>query len=117
MAGDIDKRMLWCLAGLGIGTALGILYAPKPGHETRKAIRSAAEKRADAVTDHARRYYGHAGQAVNRVRDYMKRQTTPIRLAFEAGRQAYRQAISTAAPALAVSDSTPELGRVATTSL
>ena len=113
MAGDVEKRMRWCLAGLGIGTALGILYAPKPGHETRKAIRSAAEKRVDAVSSHARRYYGHAGQAVTRAREYMNQQTKQIRLAFVAGRQAYRHALSTAAQAGAVAESKPEAARAA----
>jgi len=35
--------ILWFLAGLGIGAAVGVLYAPKPGKDTRDSILSAAE--------------------------------------------------------------------------
>ena len=40
----------WFLAGLGIGTLLGVLYAPKAGKETREDIaNSAREAKAKAA--------------------------------------------------------------------
>jgi gas vesicle protein len=36
--------VLWFLAGLGIGAAVGILYAPQSGSETRELIMSKAEE-------------------------------------------------------------------------
>jgi gas vesicle protein len=38
---------LWFLAGLGIGAAVGILYAPKAGGELRQQLRDAAEEGRD----------------------------------------------------------------------
>jgi gas vesicle protein len=95
MSDDSGNGILWFLAGLGVGAALGVLYAPKSGGETRDAILSAAEEGTDAMREHARRYRDQAEQAVNRGREYVNQQTDQIRSAFEAGRQAYREATTT----------------------
>ena len=74
MADNDGSGILWFLAGLGIGAALGILYAPKTGEETRQQIRDAADQGREAMKERAR-------QAKEQVRS-----------AYEAGRQAYREA-------------------------
>jgi len=95
MADDTGNGILWFLAGLGVGAALGVLYAPKAGQETRDAILNAAEEGTDVVRERARQYRDQAEQAVNRGREYVNQQADQIRSAFEAGRQAYREATST----------------------
>ena len=97
MADETGNGILWFLAGLGVGAALGVLYAPKSGQETRDAILNAAEEGGDAVRERARHYREQAEDAMHRGREYVNQQTDQIRSAFEAGRQAYREA--TAAPA------------------
>jgi len=96
MADDTGNGILWFLAGLGVGAALGVLYAPKAGQETRDAILNAAEEGTDVVRERARVYRDQAEQAVNRGREYMNQQADQIRSAFEAGRQAYREATAPA---------------------
>lgn len=91
---NIGSGVMWFLAGLGLGAALGVLYAPKSGRETREAILSAAEESTEAVRERARQAREQAQQAVNRGREYMNQQSEQIRSAFEAGRQAYREATS-----------------------
>lgn len=83
---------LWFLAGLGIGAAVGILYAPKPGEETRQAIKEAADQGRNAVADRARQAREQAGTWVDKGRDYVSQQKDQIRSAVDAGRQAYREA-------------------------
>ena len=85
---------LWFLAGLGIGAAGGILYAPKPGDETRQRIREAAEEGRDSVKERARQAREQAGSWADKGRDYLNQQKDQIRSAYEAGRQAYREATS-----------------------
>ncbi len=85
---------LWFLAGLGIGAAVGILYAPKPGDETRQRIRSVAEDIPDTVKERARQAREQAGSWAEKGRDYLSQQKEQIRTAYEAGRQAYREATS-----------------------
>ncbi len=98
MADDNGNGILWFLAGLGIGAALGVLYAPKPGSEIREAILGAAEEGTGTVKERARQYREQAQEFVNRGRDYVSQQKDQIRSAFEAGRQAYQEATSTPEP-------------------
>ena len=87
---------LWFLAGLGIGAAVGILYAPKAGDETRQRLRSVAEDLPDNVKERARQAREQAGSWAEKGRDYLNQQKDQIRSAYEAGRQAYREATSEA---------------------
>jgi gas vesicle protein len=84
--------ILWFLAGLGVGAAVGVLYAPKSGKETRDSILSAAEEGRDLVQERARQYKEQAQEWADRGKDVISQQKDNIRSAFEAGRQAYRDA-------------------------
>jgi gas vesicle protein len=98
MADDNGNGILWFLAGLGLGAALGVLYAPKPGREIRDSILSAAEDGTDTVKERAKQYRDQAQDFVSRGRDYVSQQKDQIRSAFEAGRQAYQEATSNPEP-------------------
>jgi gas vesicle protein len=92
MADNDGGGILWFLAGLGIGAALGILYAPKTGEETRQQILDAAEQGRDVVKERARQAREQAGTWADKGRDYLNSQKDQIRSAYDAGRQAYRDA-------------------------
>ena len=94
MADNEGSGFLWFLAGLGIGAAVGILYAPKPGDETRQQILDAAEQGRDAVKERARQAREQANTWVDKGREYVSQQKEQVRSAFDAGRQAYREATS-----------------------
>jgi len=85
---------LWFLAGLGIGAAVGILYAPKSGDKVREQLRAAAEDFPDKARERARQAREQAGSWAEKGRDYLNQQKDQIRSAYEAGRQAYREATS-----------------------
>jgi gas vesicle protein len=85
---------LWFLAGLGIGAAVGILYAPKPGDETRQRIREVAKDSREKVRAGAHQAREQAGSWADKGREYLNQQKEQIRSAYEAGRQAYREATS-----------------------
>lgn len=92
MADNDGGGILWFLAGLGIGAALGILYAPKTGEETRQQILDAAEQGRDVVKERTRQAKEQAGTWADKGRDYLNNQKEQIRSAYDAGRQAYRDA-------------------------
>ena len=73
---------------------MGILYAPKPGDETRQRLRSVAEDLPDNVRERARQAREQAGSWAEKGREYLNQQKDQIRSAYEAGRQAYREATS-----------------------
>ncbi len=91
MADNDGSGILWFLAGLGIGAAVGILYAPKSGEETRQQLRDAAEQGRDVVKERAQQAKDQAGTWADKGRDYLNNQKDQIRSAYEAGRQAYRE--------------------------
>ena len=84
--------ILWFLAGLGIGAALGVLYAPKSGKETRDDIARYAQEGSEYVKDRAKQYKEQANTWVERGKDVVSQQKEQIRSAVEAGKQAYREA-------------------------
>jgi gas vesicle protein len=90
---DHDGNSLgWFLAGLGLGAVVGILYAPRPGNETREVIRAKAEESRDYMKTRAREARDQASQWVDRGKDVMDQQKDQFRAAYEAGRQAYHEA-------------------------
>jgi len=99
MAENDSSGFLWFLAGLGIGAAVGILYAPGAGDETRQKIRDAAEQGRDVVKDRARQAREQAGTWVERGRDYIAQQKDQFQAAVDAGKQAYRDATAEDTPA------------------
>lgn len=90
--------ILWFLAGLGIGAAVGVLYAPKSGRETRESILNAAEESRAAIQERARKYKETAQDWADRGKEILSQQKENIRSAFEAGRQAYRDATDEPTP-------------------
>ncbi len=92
MSDSENNGFLWFLAGLGIGAAVGILYAPKSGRETREAILQAAEDGREAVNTKVKQTKEQAAQWVDKGRQYVDSQKDQIKSAFEAGKQAYREA-------------------------
>jgi gas vesicle protein len=71
------KSMLFGLgimtAGVGIGAAVGLLYAPQSGRQTRKLISRAAEDGADFVATRSREIRRQAEDAFERGKDLATR--------------------------------------------
>ena len=88
--------VLWFLAGLGIGAAVAILYAPQSGNETREVLMAKAEEGRDYVRKRARDAREQAGNLAQRGKEVLNSQKEQIRSAVEAGRQAYREKTSVA---------------------
>lgn len=89
---DSSNNFMWFLAGLGFGALLGVLYAPRSGRETREAIRNSAEEGKEYIRKHGREAREAMGEWVDRGKDVIGRQKEQFTSAFEAGRQAYREA-------------------------
>ncbi len=98
MADRNGNTFLWFLLGLGVGAAVGVLYAPRSGRETREAILKGAEQGTDKIKERARQAREQATQFVDKGRDMLRQQKEQFRSAVEAGRQAYRDATTEGEP-------------------
>jgi gas vesicle protein len=93
------------LLGLGLGVAAGMLWAPRPGEETRQLLADKAGEGADylkARTDEGKEYLrqrteelkGTASDLLDKGKTTVARQKETLNAAVEAGKQAYRDATS-----------------------
>jgi gas vesicle protein len=73
MSANNRNSFLWFLAGLGLGAVTVALSAPKSGVETRKALRSKAQRSLDRLSHHASRVREQTSHWANRSRDFLNR--------------------------------------------
>jgi gas vesicle protein len=98
MGGDIDveddSRFSYFFLGLGLGVAVGILFAPKAGTETRELIRSKADEGKEYLRRRGDEVKDSASELLDRGRGLINRQKDTLGAAVEAGKQAYRDAVT-----------------------
>ena len=82
------------LLGLGVGVAIGMLFAPKSGEETREIIKTKANEGADFVKQRGSEIKDTANTWVDKGKEALGRQKDTLNDAMEAGKQAYRDAVS-----------------------
>ena len=90
---DEDKRIPYFFLGVGIGVAIGILFAPKSGEETRGLIRAKADESKDFLKRKSGDLREHAAEAVDKGKSLLQRQKEQFSAAVDAGKQAYRETI------------------------
>ncbi len=93
MAEDSSKFSYFAF-GLGLGLAVGVLFAPKSGEETREFLRGKADEGKDYLRQRSEELRGQANDLVDRGRTAVNRQREHLSAAVEAGKQAYRDAVS-----------------------
>lgn len=89
------KRMGWpetisaFVIGIGVGAAIGILFAPQAGEDTRDYLLEAAQDKLDEAVSTGQKWANRAKKSVDNVQDYVKD-------AADAGQRAYRDATKSA---------------------
>ncbi len=89
-----DNKLSYFFLGLGLGVAVGVLFAPKSGEETRNIIRDKANEGADYAKRRATELRSQASDAIERSKQTISRTKDNLSAAVDAGRQAYRDATS-----------------------
>jgi gas vesicle protein len=82
------------VVGLGVGVGIGMLFAPKSGQETRQIIKTKAEDGSDYIKQRGSELKDTAAGWVDRGREGVGRQKETLSDAGEAGKQAYRDAVT-----------------------
>ncbi|MBZ5609728.1 MAG: YtxH domain-containing protein [Acidobacteriia bacterium] len=89
-----DSKFSYFFLGLGLGVAVGLLFAPKTGAETRDLIRSKADEGKDYLKRRTGDLRESASQTIEKGRTAVTRQRDNLAAAVEAGKQAYREAVT-----------------------
>ncbi len=89
-----ENKFSYFFLGLGLGVAVGLLFAPKSGAETRDLILSKADESKDYLRRRGNELRETATEAIERGKTAVSRQRDHLTAAVEAGKQAYREAVS-----------------------
>jgi len=91
----MDKNGLSAfLLGLGVGVGIGMLFAPKSGEETREIIKNKAGESSEFLKQRGTEAKQTAAEWVDKGKEALNRQKDTLADAVEAGKQAYRNAVS-----------------------
>ena len=96
---DDSKGLSYFMLGLGIGVAVGIVFAPQSGEDTRGLIRSKALEGGDYVKRQSEALKGSAEELVEKGKTAIKTQKEQLAAAVDAGKQAYRESVASAGDA------------------
>ncbi len=91
---DDSKGLSYFMLGLGIGVAVGIVFAPQSGEDTRGLIRSKALEGGDYVKRRSEELRDSAEDLVEKSKTAIKTQKEQLAAAVDAGKQAYRESVS-----------------------
>ncbi|HEV2688849.1 MAG TPA: YtxH domain-containing protein [Bryobacteraceae bacterium] len=89
-----DNKFSYFFLGLGLGVAAGLLFAPKSGSETRDLLLSKADEGKDYLKRRTSELREQAEDVIEKGRTAVTRQRDNLSAAVEAGKQAYREAVT-----------------------
>jgi gas vesicle protein len=87
-----DNKLSYFVLGLGLGVAVGVLFAPQSGEETRRLLKDKADEGADYVRRRSNELRDSATDTLERGKQTLQRKKESLTAAVDAGRQAYREA-------------------------
>lgn len=93
-----DNKFGYFTFGLGLGLAIGILFAPRSGEETRQLLRAKADESKDFLKRRSEELRDSAGDLLEKGKTVVSRKKESLSAAIEAGKQAYREAVSGKTP-------------------
>jgi gas vesicle protein len=91
MSDNAGSKVSFFLIGLGIGSLIGVLFAPRSGEETRDYLASKADEGRDYAQKKARELRERAEDLLERSKEIMGRQKEAISSAVDAGRETYKR--------------------------
>jgi gas vesicle protein len=96
MAEETGSKVSYFLLGLGIGSLIAILLAPKSGEETREYLSQKIKERNEYAQKKARELRERAEDLVERGKEVVTQKKEQIAAAVDAGREAYQRETSKA---------------------
>jgi len=91
MAENVGAKISYFIVGLGIGTLVGILFAPRSGEETREFLTQKADEGREYAQKKARELRERAEDLIERSKEIVNREKGSIAAAVEAGKETYQR--------------------------
>ncbi len=91
---NIATKVSFFVAGVGIGAAIALLFAPQSGEETRKRIVEKAQEGKDYVASKGREIRKQAEDLVDQGKDLVSKQKARLADVLESGKQVARETFS-----------------------
>ena len=88
---NVATKVAYFVAGLGIGAAVALLFAPQSGEETRKQIAVKAQEGKDFVASKGREIRKQAEELVDQGKELVSKQKARLADALESGKQVARE--------------------------
>lgn len=89
-----DSKLGYFFLGLGVGVAVGLLFAPSSGEQTRKLIRDRAADSGDYLKRQSTDIKTSAADLLDKSKDKLSKHRESLVSAVEAGKQAYRESVT-----------------------
>jgi gas vesicle protein len=93
------EKLLYFVAGTGIGAAIGVLFAPRAGKEVRNTLTRKARRGFDRITetvDEGRSYFRGNGGARVKVREFVGRGKRVFNESVESVKDRFNESIEAA---------------------
>jgi gas vesicle protein len=87
---NTGEKLLYFIIGGFVGAAIGMLFAPKSGEETRAFLASRARDGGDYLVNQKQAIQERASTVIEQGKDLLNRQRESIAAAIEAGKQAFK---------------------------
>jgi len=90
------EKLLYFVAGTGIGAAVGILFAPRSGQEVRNTLSSTAQRGVDLVTskvEEGKKYLDEKGVNRSGVRSFVDRGKQTLNESIESVKDRFNESI------------------------
>lgn len=71
--GDMRGKFWWFLVGIGVGSAVALLYAPRSGRDTRRHLTRSVEEAGDYLTEHGQDIIDKGRAFVEEAADLVER--------------------------------------------
>jgi len=91
MAQNIIPKGNYFLVGFGIGSLIGVLFAPKSGEETREYIAKKTREGNELARKKARELRDRVEETIERGKEMIAQTEGEIATAIDAGRETYRR--------------------------
>jgi gas vesicle protein len=88
---NAGEKLLFFIIGGFVGAAIGMLFAPKSGEETRAYLASRARESTDFLASQKQAMEERAASVIEQGKELLNRQRESIAAAIEAGKQAFKE--------------------------